>query len=136
MPRVQAHKLARLALFGFIVTFIIARACVLLIMSRQMPNLYLFMQGTHVHHLNYGIFLLAVVPQFIDPARGCVLTQALMLGAAQISVSVTVNAAIAGAAGGIAGFLARRPGWSTVQRWLMATVLGSLALRMATEARR
>jgi hypothetical protein len=61
LPRAQAHKLARLALFGFIVTFIIARACVFLIMSHQMPNLYLFMQGTHVHHLNYGIFLLAAV---------------------------------------------------------------------------
>ena len=59
--RVQAHQLARLALFGFILTFVIARACVLLIMSRQIPNLYFFLQGTHVHHLNYGIFLLAAV---------------------------------------------------------------------------
>lgn len=59
--RVEAHKLARIALFGFIVTFVIARACVFLIMSRQIPNLYFFMQGTHVHHLNYGIFLLATV---------------------------------------------------------------------------
>src|SRR6185437_4606746 len=25
------------------------------------PNMYFFMQGTHVHHLNYGIFLLSVV---------------------------------------------------------------------------
>jgi hypothetical protein len=30
-------------------------------MSRRMPNLFLFLQGTHVHHLNYGIFLLAAV---------------------------------------------------------------------------
>jgi hypothetical protein len=61
IPRIQAHKLARLALFAFIVTFVIARICVFLIMARQMPNLYFFMQGTHVHHLNYGIFLLAIV---------------------------------------------------------------------------
>lgn len=61
MPRVQAHKLARLALFGFILIFVIARVFVLLIMSHQIPNLYFFMQGTHVHHLNYGIFLLAAV---------------------------------------------------------------------------
>ena len=60
-PRVHAHTLARLALFGFILVFMISRACVLLIMSRQIPNLYFFMRGTHVHHLNYGIFLLAVV---------------------------------------------------------------------------
>ncbi len=30
-------------------------------MSRRIPNLFLFLHGTHVHHLNYGIFLLAVV---------------------------------------------------------------------------
>jgi hypothetical protein len=59
--RETAHRLARRALFGFIVTFVLARIFVLLIMSKEMPNLYLFMHGTHVHHLNYGIFLLAVV---------------------------------------------------------------------------
>ena len=30
-------------------------------MSKAMPNMYFFMHGTHVHHLNYGIFLLATV---------------------------------------------------------------------------
>ena len=46
------------------------------------------------------------------------------------------NATIALAAGSIALFLARRPTWAVVQRWLMATVLAGLAVRMATEARR
>ena len=59
--RETAHKLARRALFSFIVTFVLARVLVFLIMSRRMPNLYLFLSGTHVHHLNYGIFLMAVV---------------------------------------------------------------------------
>ena len=59
--RETAHKLARRALFSFILTFILSRICVFFIMSDQMPNLYLFMHGTHVHHLNYGIFLLAAV---------------------------------------------------------------------------
>jgi hypothetical protein len=58
---VNVHKLARLALFSFILTFVISRTCVFLIMSRAMPNFYFFLQGTHVHHLNYGIFLLATV---------------------------------------------------------------------------
>jgi len=39
-------------------------------------------------------------------------------------------------AGGIAHFLAARPTWVMVQRWLMGTVLAGLAVRMATEARR
>ena len=59
--RETAHRLARRALFGFIVTFILARVFVFLIMARLMPNLYFFMGGTHVHHLNYGIFLLSAV---------------------------------------------------------------------------
>ena len=59
--RETAHRLARRALFSFIVTFVLARVFVFLIMSKQMPNLYFFMGGTHVHHLNYGIFLLAAV---------------------------------------------------------------------------
>ena len=61
LHRETAHQLARLALFSFLVTFILARVFVFLIMAKLMPNLYCFVQGTHVHHLNYGIFLLAVV---------------------------------------------------------------------------
>jgi len=61
----ESARLARLALFGFIITFIVARTAVFLIMSRLMPNLYFFLNGTHVHHLNYGIFLLAGVGAFL-----------------------------------------------------------------------
>ena len=61
----ESAQLARLALFGFILTFIAARTVVLLIMSHRMPNLYFFLRGTHVHHLNYGIFLLAGVGAFL-----------------------------------------------------------------------
>lgn len=61
MRRETAHRLARRALFGFIVTFVLARVFVFLIMAKEMPNLYFFVRGTHVHHLNYGIFLMSVV---------------------------------------------------------------------------
>jgi hypothetical protein len=59
--RETAHKLARRALFSFILTFVLSRVFVFLIMADEMPNLYFFLHGTHVHHLNYGIFLLAAV---------------------------------------------------------------------------
>lgn len=65
-----AH-LARRALFGFIITFIAARTVVLLIMSHRMPNLYFFLRGTHVHHLNYGIFLLAGVAAYLLFSARC-----------------------------------------------------------------
>src|SRR6202789_2142121 len=61
----DSAQLARRALFGFILTFIAARTVVLLIMSHRMPNLYFFLRGTHVHHLNYGIFLLAGVGAYL-----------------------------------------------------------------------
>ena len=63
-----ATQLARHALFGFILTFIAARTVVFLIMARRMPNLYFFLRGTHVHHLNYGIFLLAAVGAYLCSA--------------------------------------------------------------------
>ncbi len=59
--RETAHRLARRALFSFILTFVLARVFVFLIMAKEMPNLYLFMGSTHVHHLNYGIFLMSAV---------------------------------------------------------------------------
>ncbi len=58
------------------------------------------------------------------------------LGAAQIAISVLVNAAIAVSAGSSAVFLTRRPSFAVVQRWVMGTVLAALAVRMATEVRR
>jgi hypothetical protein len=61
----ESARLARFALFAFILTFIIARIMVLLIMARRVPNLYFFLRGTHVHHLNYGIFLLAGVGAYL-----------------------------------------------------------------------
>jgi hypothetical protein len=64
-PVYEPAPLARRALFGFILTFIVARTVVLLIMSKRMPNLYFFLRGTHVHHLNYGIFLLAGVGGYL-----------------------------------------------------------------------
>jgi len=60
-----ADQLARRALLAFLMTFILARTVVLLIMARRIPNLYLFLRDTHVHHLNYGIFLLAGVGAYL-----------------------------------------------------------------------
>ena len=51
--------MSRTVLFSFLLTFILARITVFLIMSRQIPDLYLHLGGSHIHHLNYGIFLLS-----------------------------------------------------------------------------
>jgi hypothetical protein len=57
--------LARRTLFAFILTFIASRIVVVLIMARRIPNMYFFLRGTHVHHLNYGIFLLVAVSAYL-----------------------------------------------------------------------
>ncbi|TRB09578.1 LysE family translocator [Agrobacterium tumefaciens] len=98
----------------------------------------LFMMGFLTNLLNpkIAVMYLSLLPQFISPDHGSVLSQSLILGCTQIAISVSVNSVIAIAAGSIAIFLASRPTWLAVQRWLMGTVLAGLAIRMATEARR
>lgn len=98
----------------------------------------LFMMGFLTNLLNpkIAVMYLSLLPQFISPQHGSVLKQALVLGFAQIVISVSVNATIANMAGSIAAFLARRPAWIAAQRWLMGTVLAGLAIRIATDARR
>jgi hypothetical protein len=80
-----AYRLARRVLFAFVVTFAASRALVFLIMSGHIPNLFLFLHGTHVHHLNYGIFLLAAVggyALFISPTARASERAALVYGVA------------------------------------------------------
>jgi threonine/homoserine/homoserine lactone efflux protein len=102
------------------------------------PPRKLLLMGFTTNMLNpkAAMLYLSLLPQFIDPARGHVLGQSVALGSLQILISLSVNAMIAVAAGSIAGFLARRPIWILVQRYLMGTVLAGFAIRMATEARR
>ena len=98
----------------------------------------LFLMGFLTNLLNPKIAVmdLSLLPQFIDPAHGSVLSQSLVLGFTQIATSVTVNAVIVILAGSIAIFLSSRPTWFKVQRWLMGTVLAALAVRMLTESKR
>jgi hypothetical protein len=61
VPQSHVRKLARVVFTVFLLTFIVARLVVILIMGRWMPDFFLHLGGTHVHHLNYGIFLLCTV---------------------------------------------------------------------------
>ena len=103
---------------------------------REVPDdspLRLFTMGLTTNLLNPKIAILyvSVIPQFVDPGAGHVLSQGVLLGLVQIAVASTVNLAIVLAAGGVAGFLARRPGWLRAQRITMGSVLGALAVTLA-----
>ena len=64
-PVVIVTRVARNILTAFLLTFILARITVFLIMSRSIPDLYLYFGGTHIHHLNFGILLLAAVGAYM-----------------------------------------------------------------------
>ena len=55
------RRLARMVFVTFLLSFIASRVLVILIMMKWVPDMFLHLGGTHVHHLNYGIFLLSGV---------------------------------------------------------------------------
>jgi len=78
------------------------------------------------------LFILAFVPQFVDPARP-VLTQFLVLTAVLSAGGFVVNGLVGQFSGGIGRRLARDP---VLERWLRrvtASLFGALALRLALE---
>jgi hypothetical protein len=61
----HTRPLARLVLLSLLLTFVVARLVSILIALHRMPNIYFHVRDTHVHHLNYGIFLLAGVGAYL-----------------------------------------------------------------------
>jgi len=82
-----------------------------------------------------AMLYLSILPQFVSPAHGSLLAQSLVLGLTQIAISFTCNLGFSLSAAGIAGWFAHRPAWLATQRYLMGSVLGTLAVRMALERR-
>jgi hypothetical protein len=57
--------MGRIVLVAFLLTFMLSRVIVFLIMSRSLPDFFLYIKGTHVHHFNFGIFLLSAIGAYL-----------------------------------------------------------------------
>ena len=82
------------------------------------------------------MFYIALFPQFIDPARGSVFIQSMILGMTQSCISFVLDLAITLSAATIAQWFAHNPKWLAMQRYVMGFVLAALAIRIMLEPQR
>ncbi|MBP2350293.1 threonine/homoserine/homoserine lactone efflux protein [Kribbella aluminosa] len=83
-----------------------------------------------------AILYISLLPQFLDPSRGHLGLQSLILGLGQLTVGVLMNAVFVITAGSVAVFLSRRPTWMRIHRYLTGTALAVFAIRLATDRAR
>ncbi len=82
-----------------------------------------------------GIFFLAFLPQFADPAAGSIGGQMMMLGGIFIIATLLVFGAIAWGAGFIGGWLRRSARAQLLMNRLAGTIFVALAVRLAVAER-
>lgn len=101
------------------------------------PDGRLFAVGFATAALNpkVALFYVAVLPPFLDPARGDVFWQAVILGAVQIAVALLFDALLVRGAAGTARFPQTRPGWMAAQRYLLGGALVLIAAKLALGGR-
>lgn len=93
--------------------------------------------GVLVNLLNpkVAIFILAFVPQFVDPARGSTLLQFLILGAILNIGGTLINGLVGGFSGGIGRALAANDRLARVYKWVTGCLFLGLAAKLAFERR-
>jgi threonine/homoserine/homoserine lactone efflux protein len=97
----------------------------------------MYRQGllTAVLNPKVAVFQLALFPQFVDPARGSVLLQSLVLAVTQLVIVVAGDSVCVFATTGLRRWFAGRPGWSRWSRRALASVFAALAARLAIQTR-
>jgi len=97
----------------------------------------LFRAGVLTSLLNpkVALFQLALFPQFVDPSRGSVLAQSLVLGATQIVIVAGFDTLCVLAAATLKRRLANAGRFAVWSKRLLAGVFGALAVRLALESR-
>lgn len=97
----------------------------------------IFLRGALTNMLNpkVAIFYMAFLPQFIDPAWGSVVVQALILGTLVNISGTIVNGLVGAGAGGLGRHLAQNPTAGKVLNYLSGTLFLGLAVRLGFMSR-
>jgi threonine/homoserine/homoserine lactone efflux protein len=103
---------------------------------RSRTRLYLDGFVVNVTNPKPGLFFLAFLPQFVDPAAGSVRLQLAVLGLLFLSMALVTDSLYGLAAASVRGVLLRRPGVRTAQRYATALVYFGLGISAALTGRR
>ena len=93
----------------------------------------IFTQGVVTNVLNpkVALFFLAFLPQFIQPQRGSVALQIIVLGLIFDVGGTLVNLAVAQAGGRLGDAIKRHSGLARLQKWFTGAVFVGLGMRVA-----
>lgn len=80
------------------------------------------------------VFLLAFLPQFVDPSRGSIATQLIVLGVIHKSIGLLVDGSVAVLSGTSGNWLKKHSAFAKWQERLVGTILIGLGLRLAFDA--
>ena len=83
-----------------------------------------------------ALFELALLPQFVDPSRGSVLAQTLILGVTQFVIVFPFDLGCVLAASRVRRVFERHGRFTRWSRRALAGVFAALALRLALDARK
>ncbi|WP_424832324.1 LysE family translocator [Ruegeria sp.] len=97
------------------------------------PTRWAFRDGMLVNLTNPKVilFVLAFIPQFVDPAAGSVLLQFLTLGVIIAIGGFVVNGLVGIFAGGAGRVLVSNPRASRIMGWVTGGIFAALAIRLA-----
>jgi threonine/homoserine/homoserine lactone efflux protein len=92
-----------------------------------------YLEGFLVNLLNpkTALFILALLPQFVDPARGATGVQILVLGVILASLGLLSDGTYALASGSIGSWLRRRRSIAGIQRRVSAAIYAALGIGTA-----
>jgi threonine/homoserine/homoserine lactone efflux protein len=104
-----------------------------LIAPRHRTRRELFSQGVVVQVLNpkMALFFLAFLPQFVDPGRGSITTQTLILGGLLMLMGLCTDSLYALISGSAGDWLKQQPAFASAQRYVAGIVFIGLGVTTA-----